>query len=557
MNADGSGQVAITGIEGPDNQPAWSPDGTKIAYISNHSTSGGGTTGPQVFVKNADGSGTARQVTGGSAGASRAPAWSPAGDLIAYANTADGTFEIYTIDASATVGAGVRRSPAEIGKQYENPSWSPDAARIAFERGDGTNVGDATKEIWTMKADGTDLVRLTTNTVYDVDPAYSPDGTKVAFESNAGPVGDQDRDIFTMAATPGAAVTNITNTTSRHHGRAAGLGEGGPAASSATAAASSATPASATAAPAAGKDANAPACEDKASAGTVEVVGCLTRQGDGWISTGNVWVNGLAFVPAGGAQLIFNPKAKRLHSIGGQFALWVRNSLLKRGTFDWDLSADGGVVGAAFGAGNGTSFGKLPATGDIRVRFVSGFRAIVGAVAQMPFFERLQALCAARCPRVTAEITMVTDNKTGLQHRGLELSARNVLLGLARVETFNATYDPVLDRWEAKGMLVLPSPMPLRVSVDWITQADGIVSANASLRNVRTPLAVGVFIQRLDLALQAKPVRVHGSARCHGRSADPRQACAGLGREPRLAARGSRPRGAKDYLRVEGSAEHR
>jgi Tol biopolymer transport system component len=208
MGAGGGGEVAITGIEGPDSDPAWSPDGTQIVYVSNHSTAGGGTTGPELFVKNADGSGTARQVTDTPIGASRAPAWSPAGDQIAYESNADGGFEVYTIAASATQGFGVRRTANEVGQNYQNPSWSPDGTRIAFERGIGTNVGDTTKELWTMAADGSDVVRITNNTVYDADPAYSPDCTLIAFET----VRSGNREIFTRPAVQAGAETNITNT---------------------------------------------------------------------------------------------------------------------------------------------------------------------------------------------------------------------------------------------------------------------------------------------------------------------------------------------------------
>jgi Tol biopolymer transport system component len=208
MNAGGGGAVAITGTEGPDSEPAWSPDGTQIVYVSNQTVSGGGTSGPELFVKNADGSGTPRRLTDTPANAaSRAPAWSPAGDQIAYHSNADGNNEIYTIGATVTAGFGTRRSANEVGQQYMNPSWSPDAARIAFERGTGTAPSDTTKEIWTMRADGSDLVRLTNNSFNDVQPAYSPDCTRIAYDSNA----DGDRDVYTRPAAAGGTSTNLTN----------------------------------------------------------------------------------------------------------------------------------------------------------------------------------------------------------------------------------------------------------------------------------------------------------------------------------------------------------
>ena len=132
MNANGTGQVAITGTEGPDSEPAWSPDGSQIVYVSNHTIPPtGGTTGPELFIINADGSGTERQVTNTpSNAASQAPAWSPAGDQLAYQSNADGTFEIYTIAASATASFGTLRSANAVGQNYQHPNWSPDGARI-------------------------------------------------------------------------------------------------------------------------------------------------------------------------------------------------------------------------------------------------------------------------------------------------------------------------------------------------------------------------------------------------------------------------------------------
>jgi TolB protein len=225
MNADGSRPDPVTGAEGPDSQPAWSPDGSRIVYVSNQNTPGGNTTGFELFVTDANGSGTQRRLTETPNNvSSRAPAWSPNGDQIAYESNADGTYEIYTIDAAATASFGTRRSPNELGLAYQNPSWSPDAARIAFERGTGTRLDEPTKEIWTMRADGSDPVRLTNNGVYDGQPAYSPDGAQIAYET----LEDGDREVYVRSARAVGASTNVTNTAATAADDQPDWGWGGP-----------------------------------------------------------------------------------------------------------------------------------------------------------------------------------------------------------------------------------------------------------------------------------------------------------------------------------------
>ena len=221
-NADGSDPQRLTTNIVADTEPAYSPDGTKIAFTRSN----------DIWVMNADGSGQvaitgtggARQRAGVVAGRDpdrlreqpeqsqrrhdgtgavreeRGRLWNrapgdghaeqrrqprarvvPAGDQIAYESNADGDFEIYTIDAPPPASFGTRRSANEVGPELPEPELvARTATRIAFERGIGTNVGDTTKEIWTMRADGSDRVQLTNNGVYDVQPAYSPDGTQIA-----------------------------------------------------------------------------------------------------------------------------------------------------------------------------------------------------------------------------------------------------------------------------------------------------------------------------------------------------------------------------------------
>ena len=194
-----------------------------------------------------------------------------------HSNVAPGGFDVYTIAADSTPGAGTD-SRVRLTSNFvsdENPSWSPDGARIAFERGNGTNVGDTSKELWAMSADGSGAVAITANSVYDADPAWSPDGTRIAYTSTA----DGDLEIFSMPAAGGAAV-NITHTTS-------GIADDQP-----DWAAAPATPPpppppppptppptpTPTPPPSTPTVPETPACGDKAGFDAVQALGCLTRK---------------------------------------------------------------------------------------------------------------------------------------------------------------------------------------------------------------------------------------------------------------------------------------
>jgi TolB protein len=100
-------------------------------------------------------------------------AWSPVGDKIAFVSRRDGNAEIYLMN---TDGSGLRRLTRNtVGDR--NPVWSPDGRRIAFESNWQLNV---------MNADGSRQRRLTRNGGRNFTPAWSPDGQQIAFERRLG-----------------------------------------------------------------------------------------------------------------------------------------------------------------------------------------------------------------------------------------------------------------------------------------------------------------------------------------------------------------------------------
>ena len=166
MNADGT-QTRLTYNVAPDDpdtwwmgrdeDPAWSPDGTKIAFTSLRDGNF------EIYVMNANGTWQANATLNGAGDFE--PAWSPDGSKIAFTSNRDGNLEIYVMNADGTG----QHNLTKHGWDDSHPTWSLDGARIAFTSNRGGN-----DNIHWMNADGTGQVRLTTNQSGDFDPAWSP-----------------------------------------------------------------------------------------------------------------------------------------------------------------------------------------------------------------------------------------------------------------------------------------------------------------------------------------------------------------------------------------------
>jgi Tol biopolymer transport system component len=155
--------------------PAWSPDGTKIAFGSTRDTN------PQIYIMDPNGFNVVRLTHDAAEDAQ--PAWSPDGTRIAFATNRDGNNEIYVMNAN---GSGQINLTTNTGSDLA-PAWSPDGTKIAFQSDRQTDYA-----VWVMSADGSNPVRLTDPSTPAGAPSWSPDGTRIAYE--------QDGDIWVMNA---------------------------------------------------------------------------------------------------------------------------------------------------------------------------------------------------------------------------------------------------------------------------------------------------------------------------------------------------------------------
>ena len=165
MNADGADaqELRLDGDAYPPYQsPAWSPDGTRIAFQASPVQ---GVDTNSVYVTNVDGTGTTRMTHGGSDGT---PAWSPDGSVLAYAGP-DGInlFDVATGSVHRLTDCRFRE---DCGRDA-HPSWSPDGTRIAFSRQDG---GGTTIQVFVVNADGSGLQQLTSSPEWNTSPSWHP-----------------------------------------------------------------------------------------------------------------------------------------------------------------------------------------------------------------------------------------------------------------------------------------------------------------------------------------------------------------------------------------------
>jgi Tol biopolymer transport system component len=175
IGADGTGRIRV---DARASDPSWAPDARRIVYATANQGD------PRLRIINADGTGEVPLTTR----AAFQPAWSPDGTQIAFVTP--GGRDIFLINPDGTGEVNLTRGRGED----DGPTWSPDGSKLAFST--GTIDDEEESEIAIMGRDGSNRQILTNHRGFDFEPAWSPEGSKIVFTRSE----SDDTEIYVMNA---------------------------------------------------------------------------------------------------------------------------------------------------------------------------------------------------------------------------------------------------------------------------------------------------------------------------------------------------------------------